>query len=199
MLTQVVVLLFTLSIFTVSSNALYFLDGSHNRPVLPATGGSITLDPPSRIVRRQATPSSTLQPTISVSMTNWANETNQLCIDAINVTSITNPAGMVPCYNVLSYDPNTGVFLSEVRLFQIASLEQANIMSSVIGSGLLLEFPHAEITSSPGTQAITTLLGKRAAGLLRRQAGASATEATLVDAFYMNGTAAVTPEYIPIS
>jgi hypothetical protein len=199
MLTQVVFLLFTLAIFTVSSNALYFPDGSHNRPVFPATGGSITLDPPSRIVRRQTTPSSTLQPTMSVNITNWADQTNQLCINAINVTSITNPAGMVPCYNVLSYDPNTGVFLSEVRLFQIASMEQANIMSSVTGSGVLLEFPSAEITSSPGLQTITTLLGKRAARLLRRQTSSSATQAALVDAFYMNGTVAATPAYIPIS
>ena len=192
-----VVLLFILTIFTVSSNALYFPDGSHNRPHFPGTGGSVTLDPPSRIVRRQTTPSSTLQPTLSVNMTDWADQINQLCIDAINVTSITNPAAMVPCYNVLSYDPNTGIFLSEVRLFQIVSMEQTNIMSSVTSSGVLLEFPNAEITSSPGIQTITNLLGKRAARLLRRQA--SSAQATLVDAFYMNGTADVTQRaYIPI-
>lgn len=191
---QVVILLFTTLIF--SSNALYFPDGSHNRPVFPATGGSVTLDLPSRIVRRQTTPSSTLQPIISVNMTDWADETNQLCTAAINVTSITNPAGMVPCYNVLSYDPNTGNFLSEVRLFQIASLEQSSVMSTVNGSGVLLEFPDAEITNSPGIQTITSMLGKRAARLLRRQASSSS-QPILVDAFYMNGTANINQQYEP--
>ena len=193
MLTQVVVLLFTAFIF--STDALFFPDGSHNRPIFPATGASVTLDMPSRIVRRQTTPSSTLQPVMSVNMTDWADETNELCTAAINVTSITNPAGMVPCYNVLSYDPNTGIFLSEVRLFQIASMEQSSVMSAVTGSGVLLEFPYAEITSSPGIQIVTNMLGKRAARLLRRQASSSS-QPTLVDAFYMNGTANINQGYV---
>ena len=155
----------------------------------------MTLDSPTRIVRRQTTPSSTLQPVISVNATGWDDQTNQLCTAAINVTSITNPAGMIPCYNVLSYDPNTGIFLSEVRLFQLVALEETSVMSGVTGSGILLEFPSAEITSSPGIQTISSMLGKRARGLVRRQASSPA-QATLVDAFYMNGTADITRGYV---
>ena len=168
-------------------------------PARRSTGGTITLDPPTRIVRRQVSPSSTLKPMISISDTNatdWANQTNQLCIDAINMTTVTNPAGVVPCYNVLSFDPNTGMFLSEVRLFQIVNMVQPSVMASATGSGVLLEFPHAQINGSPGQDSISSMLAKRGIKLDKRQ-DTSMGQVIVVDAFYMNGTADITQGYRP--
>ena len=198
MLTRVV--LFTaLFLFSGTSQAVYLLPGSYNHGAHGAvsTGGTITLDPPTRIVRRQVNPSSTHKPIISISSTNatnWANETNQLCMNAINMASITNPAGVVPCYNVLSFDPNTGMFLSEVRLFQIVSMVQSSVMASAMGSGVLFEFPHAEIHGSPDGQRLPSALAKRDLKLGRRQ-DPSMGQVNVVDAFYMNGTAEITKGY----
>ena len=198
MLTQVV--LFTaLILFTVTSQALYFPAGSHNHGTHGAAsaGGTITLDPPTRIVRRQENLSSTLKPVIAISDTdvaNWGIQTNQLCMGAINMNSVTNPAGVVPCYNVLSFDPNTGIFLSEVRLFQIVSMVQSSVMASAMGSGVLFEFPHAEIHGSPDGQRLPRALAKRDLKLGRRQ-DPSMGQVNVVDAFYMNGTAEITKGY----
>jgi hypothetical protein len=197
MLTPVVFLISLL--FTITSNAVYFPPGSHNGVAHhPSTGGTITIDPPSRVVRRQTSPSSTLKPIISVTDTNvtdWASQTNQLCINAINVTSITNPAGVIPCYNVLSFDPNTGAFISEVRLLQVSSMVQPGVMANSSNTGILFEFPHAEITNTPELGSITNLFVKRAIG--KRQA--SLGQINVVDAFYMNGTADITQRYWPFT
>ena len=112
-------------------------------------------------------------------------------MDAMNMTSITNPAGVIPCYNVLSFDPNTGNFLSEVRLFQVVSMEQQSVLAGVTGSGVLFEFPHAQITSSPGSDDIDALLESMNAMLVKRQ-NANIGQVNIVDAFLMNGTADIT-------
>jgi hypothetical protein len=193
MLTPVVFLISLL--FAITSNALYFPHGSHNGLARrPSTGGTITVDPPSRVVRRQTSPSSTLKPIISVTNTNltdWGSQTNQLCINAINMTSITNPAGVIPCYNVLSFNPNTGAFISEVRLLQVASLVQPGVMADSSNTGILFEFPHAGITNTPEAASIPNLFGKRT--ITKRQT--SLGQVNVVDAFYMNGTADITQQY----
>jgi hypothetical protein len=190
MLAQVV---FVISVLlSITSHALSLSLGSHNE-----ARRASPVDPPTKLVRRQTKPSSTRKPIISVSDTNatrWAAQTNQLCMAAINITSITNPAGVVPCYNVLSFDPNTGFFLSEVRLFQIVNMEKPAIMAGASGSGLLFEFPHAEIHAGPGPETKSNRLGKRA--ITERQS--SMGQVNVVDAFYMNGTADISQPYQPI-
>lgn len=176
-----------------STNALFFPDGSHNHPVLPSAG-SITIDIPSRILRRQSSPSTTTQPIISVPMNNiseWATQTNQLCIAKVNVTAIDNPAGVIPCYNVISWDPNTGAFVAEVRLFQVTNMEQPAVMADTSGSKVLLEFPRATLTDTPVLESVSALVGKRSVSLVRRQAS-SPGQVNIVDAFILNGTADVT-------
>ena len=200
MLTQVVFFV-TFLFLSITPQALYFLPGSHNIDVSLAasTGGTITLDPPTRIVRRQVNPSSTLKPIISIPYANvagWANQTNQLCMNAIDITTVTNPAGVVPCYNVLSFDPNTGMFLSEVRLFQIVSMMQSSVMASATGSGVLFEFPHAQINGSPGENSIANMFAKRGMKSEKRQDPRMG-KIIPVDAFYMNGTADITQGYRP--
>jgi hypothetical protein len=111
---------------------------------------------------------------------------------AINESAIINPAGLVPCYNVLLFDPNTGMFISEVRLFQVVSLEQPALLEQVTGSGVLFEFPYAQITSSPDESSV---LGKRSTRLVRRQTPQG--QVNLVQTFYMNGTAEVDNKYYP--
>jgi hypothetical protein len=190
------VLLFLLSLFPPQTHALFFPDGSHNHPVFPSSGSIIALEPPTKVVRRQTTPSSTLQPVISVTnATGWADQTNQLCMNSLNLTSITNPAGVVPCYNVLSFDPNTGVFLSEVRIFQVVSMEQQTVLAGATGSGVLFEFPHAQITSSPGADNLVTVLESMNAMLMKRQ-NSNLGQINIVDVFYMNGTADITQKYV---
>jgi len=195
MLTLVVI---TASLFFASiTNALFFPDGSHNHPKFPSAGGSITIDLPSRIVRRQSSPSSTLEPIVSVPMSNvsaWAAQTNQLCIAGINVTAINNPAGVVPCYNVLSWDPNTGKFVSEVRLYQVVNMEQPAVMADTTGSSIMFEIPDATITSSPLIESVTALIGKRS--LLRRQ-NSGVGQINIVSAFYLNCTTDTTDTYNP--
>lgn len=186
---------FLFLLFTIASHALYFPPGSHNARHGHSTGGTVTINPPTKLVRRQTTPSSTLKPIISIpdiNATDWATQTNQLCTAAINITSITNPAGVVPCYNVLSFDPNNGGFLCEVRLFQVVSMEQPQIMAGSFGSGVLFEFPHAEIAASPAAESISQML---TAGKIRKRQS-SLGQVNLVDAFYMNGTADITQQYI---
>ena len=188
-------LLFIVHLFTLHSHALFFPDGSHNHPVFPSSGSIIALEPPTKIVRRQTTPSSTLKPIISITnTTGWADQTNQLCMNSLNLTSITNPAGVVPCYNVLSFDPNTGVFLSEVRIFQIVSMEQQSVLAGATGSGVLFEFPHAQITSSPGAANLDATLEKMNAMLMKRQ-NSNIGQVNIVDVFYMNGTADISQRY----
>lgn len=203
MLTPVVLSLLLLT--ARSTSALFFPDSSHTNGyhALDARSNldllTLTVDiPPKLLLKRSSTsssPSSSLLPVISVSnLTNWNETTNQLCIQAINTTEIDNPAGVVPCYNVLSFDPNTGIFLGEVRLFQVPSLVQDGVLAQTTGSGVLFEFPDATINSSPDN--ITSFLGSaalqmRKRKLNRRQSGTSSTtgQTTLIDAFYMNGTA----------
>ena len=187
-------ILFILHLFTLHTHAVFFPDGSHNHPVFPTSGSVVTLEPPTRIVRRQTTPSSTLKPIISVTNTSdWADQTNQLCMNSLNLTSITNPAGVVPCYNVLSLDPNTGMLLAEVRIFQVGSMEQQSLLAGATGSGVLFEFPHAQITGSPGGNLDATL-EKMNAMLMKRQTS-NIGQVNLVDVFYMNGTADITQKY----
>jgi len=87
------------------------------------------------------------------------------------------------------YNPNSGEFLSEVRLFQVNKLVQASVMAGSTGSSLLFEFPHATINGSPGETDIQNLLTKRGAVLERANDNG---DVTIVDAFYMNGTADTT-------
>lgn len=200
MLTQVV-LFSTIFFLSITAQALYFPPGSRNNDAHGAAsiGGTVTLDLPTRILRRQVNPSSTLKPIISISdtnATNWANQTNQLCMNAINITTVTNPAGVVPCYNVLSFDPNNGMFLSEVRLFQIVNMVQPSVMAGATGSGVLFEFPHAQINGSPGEDAIASMFAKRGIKLDKRQ-DPSMGRVVVVDSFYMNGTADITQGYRP--
>ena len=115
-------------------------------------------------------------------------------MNSLNLTSITNPAGVVPCYNVLSFDPNTGVFLSEVRIFQIVSMEQQSVLAGATGSGVLFEFPHAQITSSPGAANLDVTLEKMNAMLIKRQ-NSNIGQVNVVDVFYMNGTADISQRY----
>jgi hypothetical protein len=192
MLTRVVLLL-NILLLALCTNATFFPDGSHNRPAFPSTGGIIALeDPPTRLVRRQASPSSTANPVIQITnTTDWSDQTNQLCMASFNITSITNPAGVIPCYNVLWFDPNTGMFLAEVRLFQVVNMMQSSILAKATGSGVLFEFPHASITSSPGQDDINTILDKMNAMLVRRQTPEIG-QVNIVDAFLMNGTADIT-------
>lgn len=70
---------------------------------------------------------------------------------------------------------------------------QTSVVDEATGSGVLFEFPHATIDGSPGDPDIQDLLSKR--GLVRR--AASDGDVTIVDAFYMNGTADITAGYIP--
>lgn len=186
-------LLLTFLLFVIPSSALYFPEGSHNRGGLrPLTGGTITIDTPSRLVRRQTTPTSTLKPVMSVqNTTDWSADTNRACVANINITSIINPAGVVPCYNVISFDPNNGVFISEVRLFQVVSMEQQSVMSTASGSGVLLEFPHATIQSSPTMEQLLQFLNNRK---IRRQS-TDTNQINFVQSFLMNGTADVTQKY----
>jgi hypothetical protein len=68
---------------------------------------------------------------------------------------------------------------------------QTSVLDEATGSGVLFEFPHATIDGSPGETEIQNLLTKR--GLVRR--AASDGDVTIVDAFYMNGTADITAGY----
>jgi hypothetical protein len=194
--------LFILFLCIPLSAGLFFPDESHGNPVFDISNIATTVDLPSRMGPRQSTPSDTLQPVMSVNLTDWADQTNELCIAAIDPSSILNPAGLVPCYNVLMFDPNTGNFISEVRLFHVAAVEQANVMSQTLGSsGVLFEFPHAEITDSPGLEAIANVLGKRQ---VRRQVKLFERQnvtagITLSQSFYLNGTADITQSYFPLS
>jgi hypothetical protein len=159
---------------------------------MPSTGGTVTIDLPSRLVRRQTTPSSTLKPVITVqNTTNWSEDTNKACIAGINMTSIINPAGVVPCYNVLSFDPNTGVFISEARLFQVVSLEQQGVLATATGSGVLFEFPHATIEGSPTMQQLQQILNKQNVKRQTNDAG----QINFVTSFLMNGTADISQRY----
>jgi hypothetical protein len=124
--------------------------------------------------------------------TDWSDETNSDCVAAMNITSIINPAGVIPCYNVLSFDPNNGMFISEVRLFQVVSMEQQDIMNSASGSGVLFEFPHATIQSSPSMQELLQFLEKQS--LAKRQTSGTG-QVNFVSSFLMNGTADVTQKY----
>jgi hypothetical protein len=111
----------------------------------------------------------------------WVDDTNTLCLNAINASAIINPAGVVPCYNVLMWNPNNGQFLSEVRLFQMQQLVDQSVMDRATGSSVLFEFPDATITGSPGDADIVNLLSTRDNG-----------DVSIVDAFYMNGTVDLT-------
>jgi hypothetical protein len=180
---------FTFLLLSIHAQAVYFPVGSHNRgPVVPATGGTITMDPPTRIVRRQTTASSTLQPVIAVqNTTDWSSQTNQRCQAAVNTSTITNPAGVYPCYNVISYDPNTGIFLAEVRMLQVVNMMQSSVLSSVTGSSMLFEFPDATVTNNIGTDSFVSTLGKREIKLVRRQTSTQG-QVNIVDSFLLNGT-----------
>lgn len=196
MLTRVVFLL-NILLLSLHTHATFFPDGSHNRPIFPATGGIITLDEktPTRLIRRQASPSTTANPIVQISnTTDWSDQTNQLCMASFNVSAITNPAGVIPCYNVLWFDPNTGMFLAEVRLFQVVNMMQTSVLSKATGSGVLFEFPHASITSSPGSDDLSTVLNEMNAMLVRRQTQEIG-QVNIVDAFLMNGTADITQKY----
>jgi hypothetical protein len=114
---------------------------------------------------------------------------------SFNVSAITNPAGVIPCYNVLWFDPNTGMFLAEVRLFQVVDIMQSAVLAKATGSGVLFEFPHASITSSPGSDDINAVLDKMNAMLVRRQT-TEIGQVNIVDAFLMNGTADITQKYL---
>jgi hypothetical protein len=165
--------------------ALFFPEGSHNHP-----SWSSGFESPTRIVRK-STPSTSAQPIMSdLNSTDWSNQTNEECLAALNTSTIINPAGIAPCYNVLFFDPNSGNFISEVRLFQVISMEQPTLLSKVSSTGLLFEFPHAEITDSPGLNNITGLLSGGTMGRKRTN------QINLVDTFYMNGTADISGKYL---
>jgi hypothetical protein len=180
--------------FSVHTQALFFPAGSHNRgPSAPATGGTLTArDPPTKIIRRQTTPSSTLQPIIAVqNTTDWGAQTNQLCEASVNTTFISNPAGVYTCYNVLSFDPNTGVFIAEVRMLQIVQMENQVMLGQVTGSNILFEFPDATVTNNAGSDSL-----KRRNVLSKRQ---SAAQINVASSFLLNGTADTTKKYLPSS
>jgi hypothetical protein len=115
---------------------------------------------------------------------------------SFNVSAITNPAGVIPCYNVLWFDSNTGMFLAEVRLFQVVNIMQSSVLAKATGSGVLFEFPHASISSSPGSDDINTVLDQMNTMLVRRQT-TEIGQVNIVDAFLMNGTADITQKYHP--
>jgi hypothetical protein len=182
MLTRVVFLA-NLLFLAIPSFAL-FLRGSPKF----ASIEEITVPPPSRLVRRGSQRQAT-QPVISISNTSdWPEETNQLCMNAINISTINNPAGVVPCYNVLSWDPNTGNFMSEVRLFQVVNLEQKSVLDQATGSGVLFEFPFATVTGVPSDANVSSLLMRRAIELSKRQ-NQNIGPVNNTSAFYLNGTA----------
>jgi len=66
---------------------------------------------------------------------------------------------------------------------------QGSVMAGSTGSSVLFEFPHATINGSPGETDIQNLLTKRDV-ILERASGIG--DVTIVDAFYMNGTADTT-------
>jgi len=182
-----------LALLSLSSSALYFPADSHNNPHFPSTVAVVDSDiPPTRIVKRQVEASTTTTPIMSISTMNpaaWTSDTNTACLNAINASAIINPAGVVPCYNVLMYNPTNGEFLSEVRLFQVNNMVQASVVAGSTGSNVLFEFPHATINGSPGETDIQNLLTKRGVVLER---ASNIGDVTIVDAFYMNGTADIT-------
>lgn len=107
------------------------------------------------------------------------------------MTAVQNPAGVVPCYNVLSWDPNTGEFLSEVRLFQVMKLEQPTVLDQATGSGVLFEFPYAAVSGGPSSEDLSSILRKRAIGLSERQ-NSNIGQVNNTSAFFMNGTVDIT-------
>jgi len=187
MITLVVFL--QLLLFSAHSTALFFPQGSHNRgPPRLATAGTITLDPPTRLIRRQTPAASTLQPVVAVTnTTNWASQTNQLCQANVNTSTISNPAGVYPCYNVLSFNPNNGNFVAEVRMMQIVNMENQTSMASVTGSSILFEFPDATVTNMGGTDDLAGAMGT-VGKLVRRQ---STQQINIVSSFLLNGTAEI--------
>lgn len=88
------------------------------------------------------------------------------------------------------------MFLAEVRLFQVVNIMQSAVLAKATGSGVLFEFPHASITSSPGSDDINAVLDKMNAMLVRRQT-TEIGQVNIVDAFLMNGTADITQKYHP--
>jgi len=68
------------------------------------------------------------------------------------------------------------------------------VLAGATGSGVLFEFPHAQITSSPGGENLDATLEKMNAMLIKRQ-NSNLGQVNIVDVFYMNGTADITQRY----
>ncbi|KIV83383.1 hypothetical protein PV11_05414 [Exophiala sideris] len=73
-----------------------------------------------RILRREPQPQSS--GTLSVAQpSNMTNATiASACVDALGpLTSVTNPAGLAACYNIIQYDATQGAFTADLRLYSM--------------------------------------------------------------------------------
>lgn len=88
---------------------------------------------------------STTTPTFDETTFNQSATT--ACADAVNnYTEAINPSGLVACYNVAAYDNATGVFQTDVRLYQKSAATGS--FEGLVPSNLSMSFSIAQATLS---------------------------------------------------
>ncbi|KAG8526537.1 uncharacterized protein KY384_008737 [Bacidia gigantensis] len=98
---------------------------------------------PTRILA-SATPYA--EPTIN--LTDWDAATDIVCLSALidGPSNVSNPSGMIPCYNIYSFDQIWGIFEVDLRIYRTAwpTGEWAEVNDQSISIGM--KYEHANVT-----------------------------------------------------
>jgi hypothetical protein len=101
----------------------------------------------------------------SLDLTAWNTDTSAACIAALaQLTAASNPSGTAVCYNIPSLETSSGVFMADLRLYQVAEpfAEFMGIASENIQVGL--QYRGATVTQAQqtnNTRRDVPSLGKR--------------------------------------